>query len=83
MTNRFRSTPLPIPDKVIGFTPYPCRLLVAQYLPLERVAPQGGLIAAPESRYREDSLHGSIQSLILSTVLLLIFKEHLLNCIPE
>jgi len=71
----FRSTPLPTPDKVVGFAPYPCRFPAAQYQPLEREAPQSGLIAAPESRYREDILYKVIQSLILSIVMLLILKE--------
>jgi len=56
MADRFRSTPLSIPGKVIGLEPYPYRFPAAQYLPLEREAPQGGLIAAPGSRYQEDIL---------------------------
>lgn len=82
-TDRFRSTPLSIPEMVVYKKIYPRLFLAAQYQSLERTAPQGGLITPPEKRYREDNLNQMIQSLILSTVLLLLIQRTLLNCIPK
>ena len=45
MADCLRSTPLSLPDRVVCFEPYPYRFPAAQYLPLEREAPQGGLFA--------------------------------------
>jgi len=74
-TVRFRSTLLSIPDLVVYYKIYPCLFLAAQYHSLERTAPQGGLITPPEKRYRENYLILLIQSLILSTVLLLLIQR--------
>ena len=81
-TIRFRSTPLSIPDMVV-YKIYPSRFLAAQYQSLERIAPQGGLIAPPERRYREDILYNIIQSLILSTVLLLLIQRTFIKLHPR
>ena len=74
-TVHLRSTPLSIPDMVVYNDIYPSRFLAAQYHSLERTAPQGGLITPPEKRYREDNLYLTIQSLILSIVLLLLVQR--------
>lgn len=82
-TNRLHSTPLSIPDTVVHNNMNPCRFLAAQYQSLERKAPQGGLIAPPEKRYREDILNAKIQSLISSTVLLLLVQRTFIILYPE